>query len=183
MNYILGYKLYENYYTCDPEICIRRNQIEELEHWLKRWQDPDIVPYSQTLLSIASKKRNSEIVELLLKYGADPDKQNKRGYTPLIYSTIENGIDIVRILISAGASLDLKTTPKHYTALMYAASQHRYKILNLLIESNANWSILDNRGKSFLDKLNKNQREKIIKRYPKKYEQFIKIKQSNKFNI
>jgi len=188
MNYLKDYKLYEQIYHCDPEICVLRNRYEQLEQWLKDGNDPnDINQFGMPLLSLAARKTNSEITKLLLKYDANPDIQTKKGYTALIYAIIDNGVQVAEELIKNGANLDLETNTKHYTALIYAASLKNYKILHMLLDADADWTYLDRNGKSFLDKLPNTKREKIIKSYPEKYEHYLKFKgykqQAKKFKI
>jgi len=185
MKYIKKYKLYEEeMYLCDPDICIRRNRYDQLEEWLKSGGDPNFRSITSLhLLSLAAKKTNPEITDLLLKYGANPDSQNERNYTALIYAVIENGIDVVKSLIDSNADLDLYTNTFNYTALIYAAVMKNYKIMSMLIDAGADWSIVDTDDKSFLDKLIQTKREKIINLYPEKYKIYIRSKQVKKFKI
>eukprot|EP00300_Choanocystis_sp_HF-7_P006654 c14827_g1_i3.p1 GENE.c14827_g1_i3~~c14827_g1_i3.p1 ORF type:complete len:173 (+),score=35.40 c14827_g1_i3:261-779(+) len=58
-------------------------------------------------LHIAASER-FEMVEILLKHGALLDATDHNGCTPLMTAALWNKIDIVRILVAAGAKLLLK---------------------------------------------------------------------------
>ncbi|GBM99855.1 Ankyrin-1 [Araneus ventricosus] len=57
----------------------------------------------ETVLHYASWKGYNEIVEILLKYNADPNARTKTGYTPLHYAAKFSHFSIVRALLSNGA--------------------------------------------------------------------------------
>ena len=47
-----------------------------------------------------------EIVQLLLSAGADKDKADNNGWTPLIWAAGGGHVEIVRLLLAAGADKD-----------------------------------------------------------------------------
>ena len=59
------------------------------------------------------------MVELLIEFGADINKVNKHGYTPLIISCIENYINIVKLLIENGSDVNAEDDDG-YTQLIYS---------------------------------------------------------------
>ena len=62
-------------------------------------------PEACTLLA---KERNPEIIELLLVYGADPNKQLQKCYekwSPLVFAARDGDVTVVKILLSAGAKV------------------------------------------------------------------------------
>eukprot|EP01017_Pseudomicrothorax_dubius_P039678 TRINITY_DN6113_c0_g1_i1.p1 TRINITY_DN6113_c0_g1~~TRINITY_DN6113_c0_g1_i1.p1 ORF type:complete len:132 (+),score=18.08 TRINITY_DN6113_c0_g1_i1:64-459(+) len=56
-----------------------------------------------TLLSVAAKMGDPEVVSLLLQKGANPNKANKNGDTPLHFALSFNNLEIADMLITAGA--------------------------------------------------------------------------------
>ena len=52
-------------------------------------------------------RQNKPGIELLLKYGADPNKPNKYGDTPIaIVSDDDDNAELVELLVKYGAKLD-----------------------------------------------------------------------------
>ena len=87
-----------------------------------------------TALAIASRKGHKEIVELLLKKGAEPNIRDKYGTTPLHYAALYGRMAIVETLLHSGADVDAdvtavidKCTPYDLAKLM-----HHQAIMDLL---------------------------------------------------
>jgi len=81
-----------------------------------------------------------KIVKLLLLNGADPNIKDNKNTTPLMAASVVGNIDIVKLLVNAGASLDTISygnsgTPK--TALMLASEKGHEKLVKLLKEAGA----------------------------------------------
>jgi len=78
------------------------NNINKLEELLKDENKPDLnINYGyrgDTVLIKAVQTGNIDVINLLLKYGADVNKSNKSGETPLIEATIEGYYDIAKLL-------------------------------------------------------------------------------------
>ncbi len=101
-----------------------------------------------------SEKRilNSFALTALQAAGADINKMNKYKETPLILATKKIYVEIVRMLIDAGADLD-KQDSDDFTALMWAAwrkNPEYRKILRMLIDNGANLNLKDNGGDTAL---------------------------------
>lgn len=64
---------------------------------------------NMTCLHIAATDTESEIVELLLENGADPNAKTSDGATPLHCAFQYCAFDIAKLLIQGGASADLRT--------------------------------------------------------------------------
>ena len=89
-----------------------------------------------TPLTHASKSGYKEIVELLLKAGADPNKLDQLYITPLMNACANGHTDIVEILIKNGASINLSNCNSE-TPLHYACSENYFDIIKILIENGA----------------------------------------------
>ena len=65
-------------------------------------------------------KRQKDIVQLLLDSGADPNKADKTGHTPLHFTARWGYKDVVELLMDRGAEVDMPnewgSTPLHYAA-------------------------------------------------------------------
>ncbi len=73
-------------------------------------------------LYLAAIHGNEEYVQLLLEFGADPDKGYK-DFTPLLFAAKNQQLDILRCLLSAGANINHRDT-KGRSALMHAMYRH-----------------------------------------------------------
>lgn len=51
-------------------------------------------------------RQNKPGIELLLKYGADPNKPNKYGDTPIAIVSDDYNTELVELLVKYGAKLD-----------------------------------------------------------------------------
>lgn len=116
----------------------------------------------RTALRAAAWGGHEEVVNSLLRAGASPSLPDNEGRTPLIAAAYMGHADIVDKLLSAGANVNhadsdgryfqidtyrknTKTTIRRFTfrtalsvaALCVAASQGHLKVVNLLLERNA----------------------------------------------
>jgi len=97
----------------------------------------DIIRKEQrTILFIASSGGHANIVELLLNKGAEIDKPDIYGNTPL-HAAVEAGhINIVKLLLDNGANIN-KTNNNEYTPLYTAVEIERPDIVDLLLKKGA----------------------------------------------
>ena len=61
-----------------------------------------------TILHIAIQSGNPELVEVLLKAGANVSARDNQGNMPLHYAAHQNNLELVRILLRHGAKVDVK---------------------------------------------------------------------------
>nr|AAK00969.1 putative ankyrin [Oryza sativa Japonica Group] len=88
-----------------------------------------------TPLACAVSKGKAIAVRYFLDKGADPNKQDNIGFTPLHYATKEGYDGLARLLLSKGASVDVISSKG--TALHLAASSWKSGIMKILLEHNA----------------------------------------------
>ena len=95
----------------------------------------------------ASHQGFSNIVQLLLEYGAYPNAKNIHGHTPLIFAVEEGCYNTTKLLIEHGADVNgsdlLGNVPLHYNG-------GSIRILKLLIENGACLNINNHNGYSAL---------------------------------
>ena len=85
-------------------------------------------------LMIASELDYFNICELLIKFGADVNKENTDGFTALMAASARNeGTDIVNMLLNNSANINVQDK-KGCTALMYAAQKDDTTIIKKLLE-------------------------------------------------
>lgn len=82
-------------------------------------------------LMAAVVKGNVEIVEALLKKGANPDVNDTSNVTALIFATMFKHTEIVELLVNYKADKDIKDI-RGFTALDYAKMMKEEKLLSLL---------------------------------------------------
>ncbi|MDE2760273.1 MAG: ankyrin repeat domain-containing protein, partial [Paracoccaceae bacterium] len=93
-----------------------------------------------TALHLAVDKESKEIVQTLIKAGADLDIKTLDGYTAMHLAADNGNEEIVQALITGWADLDTKTLDG-YTALHLAEDNGNEEIVQALIEAGVNKSI------------------------------------------
>jgi ankyrin repeat protein len=87
--------------------------------------------HDTTALMIAIHGRNADIVNLLIKNGADLDLQNSSGWTALMIATTTDQGGMVKYLVNKGANLNVRTVDGH-AALFYACLNGNISMINYL---------------------------------------------------
>lgn len=103
-------------------LAIKHNYYDALNAFLKKGLDPNctvIGTKSKTLLMAAIKYDQTEIVELLLKSGANPNLENINGHTPLYVAMKNNNSNLFNLLIDYGAD-PTRSNANGHTLLFYA---------------------------------------------------------------
>ena len=93
--------------------------------------------FRMTPLSQACTNGSAAFVDLLLKAGADPNTPIGTGETPLMTCARTGSADSVRMLFVHGADVNAKEPTQNQTALMWAAAEQHPKVVQMLIEANA----------------------------------------------
>jgi len=91
----------------------------------------------QTFLNFSISLRNEDIVNFLIKNGADVNKEDKNGKTPLMLACGKGYENIVKILIENGANVN-KENKNGETPLLLANKSGNETIAKILIENGAN---------------------------------------------
>ena len=86
------------------------------------------------LLGVHSVLGHTDMVSLLLEYGADADMINSRGESPLMLATVSGHLDIVQLLLQCGADLDTRDN-QEVSATVAAAREGHINVLEFLLHS------------------------------------------------
>ncbi|ORX75076.1 ankyrin, partial [Anaeromyces robustus] len=125
----------------------------------------------ETLLNYAIKKNNIELVKYLIEHGANSNKKNKQGITPLICAIKK--IDrshsesfkkaVIHMLVEHGADINNHGGKGGKTPLIYAIVYENEDIVKYLIENGSNINKSDFNGKLPLDYAIESQNKNIMK--------------------
>jgi ankyrin repeat protein len=108
----------------------------------------------QTALMLAAKTNSTEVVNALLKGGANAsiNAKSKKGETALLNAVMEYGSSsgvITKALIAAGANVD-DVNGDGQTPLILAAQRNNLEVINLLLEAHASINLSDKTGQTAL---------------------------------
>lgn len=87
----------------------------------------------QNSLHIAAAKGHDRIARILLRHNIDCNEKDSDSLTPLIHATIGGYGDVVRSLLSHGATIGI-VDAQHRSALHWAVLQRREDVLKILLD-------------------------------------------------
>ncbi|HLJ48843.1 MAG TPA: ankyrin repeat domain-containing protein [Bryobacteraceae bacterium] len=106
--------------------------------------------YGRALIHDASAQGNLQMLELLLRLGADPNMRTAGGHTPLYclanQCRLRSGGQLVRVLVRAGANVDARSDSKQCTALHMAARRGNTDVAEALLDCGADMNARDKSG-------------------------------------
>ncbi|KAL4657022.1 ankyrin repeat domain-containing protein 50-like [Arapaima gigas] len=101
----------------------------------------------------AAEGNRSGVVSLLLERGADPGHRDKDNMTPLLLAAYEGHVEVVELLLEAGADVD-EITAAHasgaITPLLAAASMGHMAVVNVVLFWGAAVDAIDSEGRTAL---------------------------------
>ncbi len=100
-----------------------------------------------TLLILASQEGHTEVVKLLIDYGADVNGLN--GNTALIAASYNGHKDVVQLLLRYGANVNAVNNHGD-TALMFASNKGHKEVVTLLLDMGAHVNVISNSGETAL---------------------------------
>jgi ankyrin repeat protein len=113
----------------DPiRACSHDGNVEILRLLLKAGADPNALHYGGRAVCTAAVFGHEEFVKVLLEAGADPNIPEESGTTPLISAVAGGKIEIVKLVVAAGAKLDaVRFSDKAETALDFSEWKNQKK--------------------------------------------------------
>lgn len=89
----------------------------------------------------------TQIAQMLLEKGADPNRQIAGGTTALIMAAVGDRIEIAQMLLEKGADPNIQSVDG-WTALLGAAANSRTQIVQMLLENGADPNIQNHAGQT-----------------------------------
>jgi len=133
------------------------------------------------------KKRDINALKFYIDNGGDVNIIDKSGYSLLdkIVTNTKKFMDFkleaIQLLLDAGININYHTMTK--PPIIFYVNYINIKIIKVLIEYGVDWNITNHTGNMFLEFLDDDVKEELIKLYPEQYKKYIIKKQSNRFNL
>ena len=90
-----------------------------------------------TPLILAAQQGNAEVMEPLIKAGADVNAKTGNGTTPLMFAAASGNTDAVKMLLDRGADVNAQESTRGLNASMFAAASDRASVIDLLASRGA----------------------------------------------
>jgi ankyrin repeat protein len=118
--------------------CAHTGSVEAVNSLLAHGADPNAKEsvQGQTALMRAVAEKHIEVVQTLVKRGADVHSRSKGGFTALLFASQQGDIASARVLLAAGADVN-EATPLNGPALVVAAASCHEQLAIFLLESGA----------------------------------------------
>ena len=98
-----------------------------------------------TLLMIAARTGNLQLLQTLLANRANGAELNTSGWTTLHYAVFGGATDVLALVIAKGGKLDARA-PNGQTALMLAVKHGKLELVRQLIDADADMDVADFEG-------------------------------------
>lgn len=117
---------------------VKKEDIELVQELLERGADVNFQDKDGgwTPLHNAVQSGRKDIVDLLLRFGADPCRRKKNGATPFIIAGLVGNVELLQLFLSKGADVN-ESDENGFTAFMEAASYGKVDALRFLHEKGA----------------------------------------------
>lgn len=130
--------------------------VEEVELLLKAGANPNRVPPVCRSPLFAAAGVSERVVELLLQYGADPNRSSLTVLPPIFSAVSERNVSSARLLLAAGAHVDVRSPSSNGTPLLacaggsFSSEGDRVEIAKILLAAGADIEAEDKYGDTVL---------------------------------
>ena len=107
------------------------------------------INYGSEALHVAAAHGHTEIVNLLLTFGADVHQADVWEWSPLLYAAEKGHLDVCRLLIQHGAHVD-DVNGQGFTSLWLAIHNNHIDVVNLLLQHGASLDLANHDGNTAL---------------------------------
>jgi ankyrin repeat protein len=116
---------------------IRSGNLKVLESRLRSGADPNALSSSHrcTPLEAAAEINAVDAIDLLVRYGADPNRASAFGWTPLMFAVSAGKLEALQRLLASGANANSRSV--HGTALSEAVEKRKVSMVEALLSAGA----------------------------------------------
>lgn len=93
-------------------------------------------------MHFAAAKEHVQVIDLLMKYGASLEVENKNGQKPLDLAVIEGHLSVVKQLVGSGANIGPNCIQQAKARAYFSKYEDRIKIRDYIIYVSKGWSPL-----------------------------------------
>jgi ankyrin repeat protein len=138
--------------------------IETLREQLVRYHEATGWKIPAQRLALADAVRNDDATQMreLLAAGVDPDGYDNAGNAPLHIAVMRDDLQLIEILLDAGAEIDRPRTGAGDTPLLEAVQHHRNDAALLLLERGADPTYAAWRGPALRSAIQQNAHPKVV---------------------
>ncbi|MGV8124576.1 MAG: TolC family protein [Candidatus Xenobiia bacterium LiM19] len=134
---------------------IDRGNVKCVEFLLQNGADPNAVNYVDgtpmvRAICFGPPENRLKIAELLVRYGADLNRVSHY-HPPLNWAAMKNNLGIVKLLVQAGAKVNIQDEYMKLTPLHFSAFWGNVEMAKFLLENGADPSIVNADGVTALD--------------------------------
>ncbi|MGZ8537136.1 MAG: ankyrin repeat domain-containing protein, partial [Flavisolibacter sp.] len=122
---------------------IKKNDIAKAKSFFDKQNVNTLDKDGDNLLMNAALYGSLDMMDLLLKKGANPNLQNTDGETALMWALYD--IEKVKLLLSYGADINIKSKQGNSALLIACVGANQYELVKLLMDQGAN--VLERNGK------------------------------------
>jgi cytohesin len=136
----LGYYLYRTeYLPSELRVAATVGDLKRVQDLIAKGVDVNrrFGSASNSVLNRAIESGNSELVETVLRAGADPNAREDAGMTPMMLAAFFGYAGIVEKLINYGARIDTVEQDHNNTALLIAVRKNHATVVRVLLEHGA----------------------------------------------
>ncbi len=101
-----------------------------------------------SLIIIAARKNQLELVKLLILKGANINDANAFGKTPLHYAVVNENVEMIKFLIDLGANLEARDEEEKTPIFIASWLNTSFEVLKVLVDSGANVNAKNERGET-----------------------------------
>ena len=122
--------------TLDIFKAIRNNDVEAVDNYINDGEDVNLILDHDgfNFLMWASEKGHVEIIDLIIKSGADINAETISGYTALMYASGNGQIGAVKTLIDNGSNIYAKS--KNGDTALSLATNNPYEVILQVLKDN-----------------------------------------------
>ena len=114
-------------------------------------------------MMLAAYNGQTEVVKYLLGIGADENHRDSNNRTALMYASSGPANETVKLLLEAGAEVNVTGNIEGFTALMFAAAEGQTEVFKTLVSAGADINIKDKDGETARDFASNNCHSAILK--------------------